>query len=66
MSANTKGASNMPLANNKGVGMQGAGGVKGGSEVYAVSPSKGQVTPKKIGGGMGSLVQAPVQPKVGK
>jgi hypothetical protein len=56
-----------PVANPHNVGPQGAGGshLVSGSEVPGVHNPRG-ITPKVIGKGMGSLVQVPVQPKVGK
>lgn len=62
---NQKGHQKMPVANSHSVGPQGTGGPVAGSEIYAVKNPRG-MTAKKIGGGMGSLEQGPIQPKVGK
>lgn len=59
------GFKNMPCANKKPVGMQGAGGPVKGQTVAGVSSPRA-IEPQKIGQGMGPMVQMPVQPKVGK
>jgi hypothetical protein len=61
----TKGHQKMPVANSHSVGPQGTGGAKSGGKVYGVNLPRGQ-EPKSQGGGMGGLVQDPIQPKVGK
>lgn len=54
-----------PVANAHNVGHQApVGPIKGQDVAYTNNP-KG-IVPQKIGGGMGSLTQDPVQPKVGK
>lgn len=63
---NQKGFEKKGLAKKKSVGAQGSGGPIGSGEVYAVGGATSKISPKKMGGGMGSLSQGPKQPKVGK
>lgn len=66
MSVNEKGFGKMGQANpQKGTGPQGNGGPMKGTSVPHTNNPKG-ISPKKIGGGMGSLSRPGNQPKVGK
>lgn len=67
MGVNKKGFGKMPQANpQKGTGGQGNKSAKmTGADVAHTNNPKG-TTPKKMGGGLGSLSRPAVQPKVGR
>lgn len=64
---NQKGFEKKPVGGGKAVGPQGAGGsqLNKGGKVYGTMNPRG-IEPQSHGGGMGGMVQMPVQPKVGK
>jgi hypothetical protein len=66
MSVNTKGHQKMPLAKSTSVGGQGNGASTSGASVDMVGGATPKMSPKKIGGSLGGLQKAPIQPKVGK